>query len=61
VAVGVDYVGDRQALRASALHHRLGRVRRIDQHTGLRVAVAQEVAVVAIAPDLFEDELHEMG
>ncbi len=60
MAVRIDDVSDRERLRAGTLDEDLRRIRGIDQHPGLRVAVSEQIAEVAIAADanLFEDESH---
>jgi hypothetical protein len=62
VAMRVDDVRDRQALRGGALDHRLRRVGGINQHRLAGVTIAQQIGEVAVAADadLLEYQLHEV-
>jgi hypothetical protein len=57
-AVGVENVGDRQALELGALDQALGSVAGVDQHRLAGFTIAQQIAEVAVAagPDLLENE-----
>jgi hypothetical protein len=60
MAMGVEDVGDLQTLGDRSFDHGFGGVGGVDEKTGARFAVADEVAEVAVSagPDLFEDEAH---